>query len=159
MKMASNKRWLLPVVMAGLAFGNSFLAVASQEGKRPSPSAVEVRVHVSSQGRFVDDLTLSDFSILEDGKTRPLGSLALVKDGRVERQEGPVIIPARRTRSYTLLFQMVDWDPNLAGAIDHLFGSIIKPGDSLALITPFKPYHLQSGALAERSKEELSKSM
>jgi len=159
MKIVTSKRWLLPAVMAGLAFGSSFPAVASQEVKRPLPSAVEVRVHVSSQGRFVDDLTLNDFSVLEDGKAQPLGSLALVKDGRVTRQEGPEIVPARLARSYTLLFQMMDWDPNLAGAVDHLFDSVIKPGDSLALITPFKPYHLQSGALAERSKEELSKSM
>ena len=54
---------------------------------------------------------------------------------------------------------MVDWDPTMAGAIDHLFGSVLKPGDSLTMITPFKPYHLHKDALAQRSKAEIAKSM
>jgi hypothetical protein len=146
-------------VLAGAAFGNPLPAGPSQEAERPSPQPVEVRVHVSSEGRFVDDLSLGDFVILEAGASRPLGSLALVRNGQVARREGPDIAPVHFDRSYTLLFQMVDWDPTMAGAIDYLFGSVLKSGDSLTLITPFKPYNLHKEALAQRSKAELSKSM
>jgi hypothetical protein len=159
MDIALTKRWLLPAVMAGLAFGSSGTLAASQDAKLPSPREVEVRVHVARAGRFVDDLKLGEFSLLEDGITVPLDALALVKDGTVVRREGPETVPARVPRSFTLLFQVVDWDPGLAGAVKHLFGSLLKPGDSLSLITPFKPYHLQHTALAEHSKDELEKSM
>ena len=137
MDIALTKRWLLPAVMAGLAFGSCGTLAASQDAKLPSPREVEVRVHVARAGRFVDDLKLGEFSLLEDGITVPLDALALVKDGTVVRREGPETVPARVPRSFTLLFQVVDWDPGLAGAVKHLFGSLIKPGDSLSLITPF----------------------
>lgn len=122
------------------------------------PEAVEVRVHVTSGGRFQDDLKIGDFRLLEDGWEQQVASLALVRDGRVVRGEGGFTAPTV-PRSYTLLFQAVDWDPKLAGVIDHLFGSVLKPGDAMTLVTPFKPYRLQPDALAARSKDELAKGM
>ncbi len=154
-----NKRRFFPVLATVLAFAGPWLSVASQDAAPQPRPAVEVRVHVTSGGRFVDDLTLGDFGLLEDGKTQRLGSLALVKKGSITRQEGIEGVRVPPARSYTLLFQLVDWDPNLTEAVDYLFGTVIKPGDSLALVTPFKPYHLQSDALTLRTKTELSESM
>ena len=159
MDIPSTKRWLVPALLAGLAFGNPATGVASQDAKLAPAAAVEVRVQVASGGRFVDDLRLADFSLLVDGQAQPLDALALVKNGTVARREGPGIAPAPRPRSFTLLFQLVDWDPKLMEAVDHLFGAVLKPGDSLALVTPFRPYHLQGDALSKRSKAELSESM
>lgn len=154
-----TKRWLPGAFLTALACGIPLFTVASQEAA-PLPSAtVEVRVHVTSGGRFVDDLALGDFGLLENGKSQKLGSLTLIRNGQVARQEGIEGLRVPPSRSYTLLFQLVDWDPNLAAAIDHLFAAVLKPGDSLALVTPFKPYHLQSDALAQRTKAELSESM
>lgn len=150
-----TQRQRLSAFMAVLALGCPIVAVAAQEA---SP-AVEVRVRVTSGGRFLDDLSLADFSLVEDGKAQTLGSLALVRNGQVMRQEGIAGVRVPPARTYTLLFQLVDWDPKLTEAVDYLFGSVVKPGDSLALVTPFKPYHLQRDALAQRTKEELSKSM
>ncbi len=151
-----NKHRLISAV---LGMGIPLLAVASQEPAPHPRPAVEVRVHVTSGGRFLDDLSLSDFGLLEDGQAQTLGSLALVRNGRITRQEGIEGVRVPPARSYTLLFQLVDWDPNLMEVVDHLFGAVLKPGDSLALVTPFKPYHLQGDALAQRTKAELSKSM
>ena len=153
------KRRLLGVFLAALVCGIPLFTRASQEAPPKPRTAVEVRVHVMSGGRFLDDLSLADFGLLEDGKAQTLGSLALVRDGRVTRQEGIEGVRVPPARSYTLLFQLVDWDPNLGAAIDHLFGAVLKPGDSLALVTPFKPYHLQADALAQRTKAELAASM
>ena len=154
-----NKRRIFAALGAVLAFGGPLLTVASQDAAPQPRPAVEVRVRVTSGGRFLDDLTLGDFGLLEDGKTQPLRSLALVRNGLITRQEGIEGVRVPPARSYTLLFQLVDWDSNLMEAIDHLFSAVIKPGDSLALVTPFKPYHLQSDALAQRTKAELSQSM
>ncbi len=154
-----TKRQRLSALMAVLALGCPLVAVAAQEAApQPSP-AVEVRVRVTSDGRFLDDLSLADFGLLEDGQAQTIGSLALVRNGRIAREEGIASVRVPPARSYTLLFQLVDWDPKLMEAVDYLFGSVVKPGDSLALVTPFKPYHLQRDALAQRTPEELSKSM
>jgi hypothetical protein len=133
--------------------------IFAQDPAAPAPRPVEVRVHVSADGHFLDDLKLEDFSIREDGRPQALRSLALVRGGSVVRHEGPDAAPARRDRSYTLLFQAVDWDPKLEDVVGHLFGAVLKPGDAMTLVTPVKPYQLQKNALAARSKEDLSKSM
>ena len=145
-------------VLAGIILG-SWLVAAAQEAAAPSPRQVEIRARVSSADRFLDDLTLADFSILEDGRPQALRSLALVRGGSVLRSEGIEKPAARLERSYALLFQAVDWDPRLSEAVAYLFGSVLNPGDSMTLVTPMKPYHLQKDALARKSKAELSKGM
>lgn len=146
-------------VLAAVFIGAPAIAVATQDVPPPPPQTVEVHVHVSAGGRFVDDLGLKDFGVLEDGRAQTVSSLALVQDGKLVRREGEEAVPARLERSYTLLFQVVDWDPALVGAIDYLFGSVLKAGDSMTMITPLKPYHLQKDALAVKSTTELSKGM
>lgn len=147
------------VVLAAIILGAPLFAAAAQNVTLPSPQAVEVRVRVSAGGRFVDDLALKDFDIQEDGKLQSMSSLALVRGGKLVRREGEEIVPARLERSYTLLFQVVDWDPALVEAVDYLFGSVLKPGDSMTLVTPMKPYHLQKDAMALKSKADLTKGM
>jgi hypothetical protein len=134
-------------------------AAAAQDASGPPPKPAQVRVHVSADGRFLDDLKLADFSLLEAGRPQSLSALSLVRGGQVLRQEGTAAPASRVERTYTLLFQAVDWDPKLEDAIDHLFASVLKPGDAVTLVTPFKPYHLQKDALTAKSKAELSKSM
>ena len=145
--------------LAVILLGAPIFRASAQDVKPPSSQAVEVRVRVSAEGRFVDDLALKDFSVQEDGKRRSTSSLALVRGGKLVRQEGEKIAPARLERSYTLLFQVVDWDPTLAEVVDDLFGSVLKPGDSMTLVTPTKPYNLAKDALALKSKADLTKGM
>lgn len=154
-----NMRLSRPRLLSVAVLGALVAAGASQEARPPSPAAVEVRVHVSAAGRFQDDLKLEDFSLLEAGRPQKIESLTLVKGGTLARREGGESHAPRLERTYTLLFQAVDWDPKLAGAIEHLFGSVLKPGDAMTLVTPFKPYQLQRDALAAKSKAELSKGM
>lgn len=146
-------------VPAAILLCAPFFTAAAQETKPAAPPVVEVRVHVSKKGRFVDGLKLEDFEVLEDSRPQAIDSLRLVR-GRdvVFKQENKPYEP-RLARSYTLLFQALDWDPKLVEAVDHLFASVLKPGDSMTLVTPVKPYYLQNDALATRSTAELSKSM
>ena len=155
-----NARPLFPWILAGAALAALPPVAGPQEAKPPTPSAVEVRVRVSAGGQFQDDLKLQDFQLLEDGWAQSIASLSLVSGGSIVRREGagPAEAPPLE-RTYTLLFQAVDWDPKLAGVIEYLFGSVLKPGDAMTLITPFKPYRLQRDALAVKSKDELAKSM
>ena len=148
-----------PVLLAGLALAVPLFSVASQTASPASPQVVEVRVRVSTEGRFMGDLALKDFGVLEDGRLQTASSIALVLGGKFVRWEGEETVPARLERSYTLLFQAVDWDPSLVEAVEYLFGSVLKAGDSMTLVTPVKPDYLQKDALASKSRAELTKGM
>lgn len=144
-------------VLTVLGLGAAGAAELQDAAQAPRPA--EIKVRVSAGGRFLDDLKLADFVLLEDGRPQTVRSLALVRGGSVVRQEGPAAAGSHVARSYTLLVQAVDWDPKLEEVVDHLFGSVLKPGDALTLVTPFKPYQLQKDALSLKSKAELSKGM
>ncbi|OGD11918.1 MAG: hypothetical protein A2W20_03325 [Candidatus Aminicenantes bacterium RBG_16_66_30] len=154
-----NARPLFPWILAGAALTALAPVARPQATKVSPPPAVEVRAHVSAAGVFQDDLKLEDFTLLEDGWPQSIRTLTLVRGGNVTRHEGGEFAAPRIERSYTLLFQAVDWDPKLVQAIDYLFESILRPGDAMTLITPFKPYQLQRDALAKKSKAELSDGM
>ena len=152
------RRPALTFVAAAVLAAAGFPA-ASQDTPSPPAPLVEVRVHVTDRGAFQDGLELKDFSLLEDGRVQSVSSLTLVRSGGVARFEGDKATLPRVDRSYTLLFQAVDWDPKLVQAIEYLFDRILQPGDAMTLVTPFKPYRLQPDALAHRSKDELVKGM
>ena len=48
---------------------------------------IEVPVRVFKDGAFVDDLALSDFEVLEDGRPQSLDAVYLVKKKLIERRE------------------------------------------------------------------------
>jgi hypothetical protein len=156
---AMKTQKFIPVLLTGLALAAPLFSVVSQTASPASPRVVEVQVHVSTGGRFMGDLALKDFGVLEDGRLQTASSLALVRGGKLVRWEGEETVPARLERSYTLLFQAVDWDPSLVEAIEYLFGSVLKAGDSMTLVTPVKPYYLQKDAVALKSRAELTKGM
>jgi hypothetical protein len=157
--MVMKTRRIVRVLAIASILGAASGTGAAQETPVPSPTARELRVHVTAGGQFVDDLTLADFSVLEDGRALPVNTLSLVRGGQFARREGEGSIPVSLERTYTLLFQIMDWDPALATAVDYLFSSVLIPGDAVSLVTPFKPYHLQRDALSQRPKAELQKSM
>lgn len=132
---------------------------AGQAVPVPVPQPIDIRVHVEAGGRFLDDLTLADFGLVENGQPLSPRSLTLIRSDQIVRRQGIDVLVTPPPRSYTLLFQLTDWDPNLSKAVEYLFGSVLRAGDRLTLVTPFKPYHLQNDALSLRTKAELAKSM
>jgi hypothetical protein len=147
------------VFLLGLGLLLPLAMGAGQEAGKAAAAPVSVRVHVSESGRFVDSLTLKDFEVYEDGVLQQIDSLYVVKGQTIGRREGVSPTEPDVSRSYYLLFQTVDWEPKLAEAINYLFSSVLRPGDTMTLVTPWKPYSLQKDALAVKSKEVLAKSM
>ncbi len=145
--------------LIGFALVASLAAPAARIGQGTTFAPIEVPVRVFDGKRFVDDLKLEDFEITEDGYPIPPESLLLIKGRSVARREGAKAFLPNTSRTYYLLFQTVDWDPKLAEAIDHLFSSVLVPGDAMTLVTPTKPYSLQKDALATKSSSQLSKAM
>ena len=145
--------------LLGVAAALSSSIPASPGVQASAVAPIEVPVRVFDGAKFVDRLKIEDFEVLEDGYPVSVDTLTLIKGRTVVRREGPEAQRPNTSRTYYLMFQTVDWDPKLGEAVDHLFSSVLAPGDTMTLVTPTKPYSLQKEALATRTPAELSKAM
>ena len=159
MKAKWIKNMGLAVALLGFGFLGSLTVPAAHSAQSTGVAPIEVQVRVFDGARFVDDLTLGDFEVTEDGFLMAVDTLSLVKGRSVARREGPETRQPSMARTFYLMFQTTEWDPKLGQAIDTLFTSVLAPGDAMTLITPTKPYSLQKDALATKSPGELSKAM
>jgi len=146
-------------LLLGVAAVLSGSVPASPGVQAAAVAPVEVPVRVFDGAKFVDGLKLADFEVLEDGYPVSVDTLTLIKGRTFARREGPEAKRPDTSRTYYLMFQTVDWDPKLADAVDHLFTSVLAPGDAMTLVTPTKPYSLHKDAVATHTPAELSKSM
>jgi len=121
------------------------------------PEAVAVRVWDGD--RFVSDLKLDDFELVEDGRSQSLQALYLVRKNAIERREGGPDFQPDVSRKFFFMFQMFEYSPKLAEAIQYFFDQVFQPGDSLEVQTPMHVYRLSPQALAQASKEVVAQDM
>lgn len=120
---------------------------------------VEVAVRVLDGNKFVDNLTMNDFELYEDGILQTLEAMYLVKKTSIAKEEAHTKFYPSLTRHYYLLFQVTDYNPKLEEAVDHFINKIIQPGDTLDIWTPVQKYSLSSKALQSLSKEQIASEM
>ncbi|HPW18616.1 MAG TPA: hypothetical protein PLP83_09600 [Candidatus Aminicenantes bacterium] len=104
---------------------------------------IEVPVRVFQGGAFVDNLTLDDFELFEDGLPQKIEAFYLVKKRIIERQEpGGDAVPAT-TRHFFLFFQLGDYDAKVGEALGYFVRTVLLPGDNLTIVTPLKTYRMK----------------
>jgi hypothetical protein len=130
---------------------------AEKPGLRPAPIPVAVRVFDGKQ--LVTGLALKDFEILEDGIPRPVEALFFVDKNAIERQENDRDYRPDVSRRFYFLFQLFEYHPKLAEAIQYLFNQELLAGDSLEIQTPMRNYKLSAAAFANRPKNVLAEEM
>jgi len=123
---------------------------------------IEVPVRVFKSGRFVDDLTINDFIIYEDGKPQQIEAVYLVKKTDIQREEAEMKKDEARkkfspdvSRHFILLFEIMDYLPRIDEALNYFFEQVISPGDTLIVVTPIKSYNFKKEALAVLSREKI----
>jgi hypothetical protein len=140
-----------------------FLAVslfsAQTQEHEVTVTNISVPVRVYDGSRFIENLSIQDFEVYENGKLQKIEALYLTRNAQVERKEAEKDFSPQLTRSYYLLFQSTEYDARFSEAIDYFFNNVIQPGDNLTLMTPVKNYVLPTKALKIKSKESLSKEM
>ena len=120
---------------------------------------VIVPVRVLDGNMFVDNVTIGDFEVYEDGKLQKIEALYLVQKADISRKETLKEFFPVLSRHYILLFQITDYDSKIAEAIEYLFNYVLLPDDALTIMTPMHNYRLSKEAFKIKSKETLAKEM
>jgi VWFA-related protein len=120
---------------------------------------VEVPVRVFKGKTFIDDLTLKDFEILEDGIPQKIEAVYLVKKKTLERSEERTRYMPDTSRNFYVFFEISEYSAKLGEAIDYFVQDILLPGDNLIAITSLKTYKLRDQSLRRKEKEEIAEDL
>jgi hypothetical protein len=144
-----------------LSLMNHLFPANQQQTEKPGlqPAAIPVAVRVFDGKQLVTDLALKDFEILENGIPRPVEALYFVDKNAIERRESDRDYRPDVSRKFYFLFQLFEYHPKLAEAIQYLFNQELLAGDSLEIQTPMRNYKLTPAAFANKSKNVLAEEM
>lgn len=131
----------------------------SQPPSEVNAKNIKIPVRVFEGNEFVDNLTIEDFEIYENGVTQDIEALYVVDKKQIVKKEEKKQFSPRLSRNYYLLFQVLEYDPKLEKSINYFFKDVLLPGDSLLIMTPKKPYYLSDKALSSMSREDIAKDM
>jgi VWFA-related protein len=123
---------------------------------------IEVPVRVFTKGKFVEELTIKDFEVFEEGVPQKIEAMYLIKKSIIEREESESdtkqvsrVFSPETSRTFILMFEMMDYFPEVREALDYLFDNVISSGDSLFIVTPKKTYSYEKEFLDDTPKEEI----
>ena len=120
---------------------------------------IEVPVRVFKSGEFVDNLTIDDFEVYEDGILQQIEAVYLIKKKAIERREEKGRFDPKTSRNFVLLFSIQDYLPKIEKAMDFFFDNVLLPGDNLTVFTPMKVYNFKSESLELMPKKEIVKQL
>lgn len=149
------KKIIFPIAFLLLTF---FLFSQVQE-RVVSVTNVVVPVRVLDGNVLVDNLTIEDFELYEDGMPQKIEALYLVNKANIARKETLREYDPPVSRHFDLLFQTIDYNPKIGEAIDYFFNNVFLPEDTVTIMTPLDNYNLSRKALRTVSKEDISKEM
>jgi hypothetical protein len=105
---------------------------------------IEVPVRVYKDHTFVDNLSLDDFEVLENGVPQRIEAVYLIKKRTVERSEEKRRFTPVTQRNFYLFFEITEYDPKLEHAVDYFIHNVVVPTDNLVIVTPMKTYRMKS---------------
>jgi VWFA-related protein len=150
------------VVTAGLILLG--LSLTGQELKHDSVVVnIEIPVRVFKGDKFIDNLSIDNFELYEDGVLQKIEAFYLIGKTKIERSEASMEKDEARkkfapsvSRHFVLVFEVLDYNPKFKEILDDFFTKVIAPGDSLIVITPMKTYKLNSHALEEMNLQTIA---
>ena len=121
---------------------------------------VEIPVRVFKGNKFIDNLTINDFEVLEDGKIQKIEAVYLIQERQVKREESEKpFFPETKKRNFVLIFEMMGYSKNVGDGVDYFVNNVVMPGDSLILITPTERYNFDTGFPSDIPREKISEGL
>lgn len=144
------------VISLGLVF-ICFTLFAQQASFEATAVNVEVTVRVLDGNRFVDNLTIDNFEVYEDGKLQRVQALYFFNKTQIRRREEIREFSPSQQRHFYLFFEISKYSSQIENAVDNFTRNILSPGDSLTIVTPSKIYKMKSKTLQVFPQKELSR--
>lgn len=129
--------------------------VAQEEAHEVRVVNIEVPVRVFKGHTFVDNLTLDDFEVFEDGEPQKVVAVYLIKKASVERKQEKKKFTPKTERNFYLVFEISDYTPRIEEALRFFFENVLIPDDNLSVITPLKTYKMKNEALKTLPPEKI----
>jgi hypothetical protein len=130
---------------------------------------VEVPVRVFDGDRFVDNLSLNDFEVFEDGKLQKIVTLYLIRKTAVRKEEAaavPKAEPAPKIefvpenfRNFLFIFEVHDPMPKINEALDYFFKEIFHKGDRVTVVSPKGTYQLKQETSDRVQPDEVARQL
>lgn len=106
---------------------------------------VLVPVRVFHKGKPVEGLTKKDFQLYENGQLRPINTFQ-VFSRRIEPDSQTVAAirgNRQESRFFVLIFNVLDFNPEVSRAIDSFFKNIYRETDRVVIVTPERTFDIQ----------------
>jgi len=116
---------------------------------------IEIPVRVFDGGAFVDDLTLGDFEVTEDGVPQQVQAVYLIRKAALARKEETKTFAPPTSRTFLLVFELHEYLPKVREALDYFLSDILMPGDSLVVGTPRKTYRMKPDVLSTTPRDKI----
>ena len=120
---------------------------------------IEIPVRVFDRGQFVEDLTIDDFEVYEEGKLQNVVAVYLIKKTKIERKEEKEKFEPETSRDFYLFFEVTQYTPRMEDAINYFIQTVLLPGDNLTVVSPMKTYKMKGQTLEVLPKEEVVKQL
>ncbi len=137
------KKTALLLLALGTAVGPGRAVLPQDIRHETAVINIEIPVRVFKGDVFIDNLTLDDFELYEDGKRQKVEAFYLVKKTIIERREESKEFAPRTARHFFLFFELGDYDAKIIQALDYFVKTVLLPGDNLTLVTPMKTYRMK----------------
>lgn len=132
---------------------------------------IEVPVRVYDGNKFVDDLTIKDFIIYEDGKKQEIDAVYLIKERAIERKEivEEEAMPIQKEvekkfapeeqRHFIFVFELLEYLPQINEVIDYFFQNVMQASDAVQVLTPVSIYRLTPESFKIKTKQHMAESL
>lgn len=117
---------------------------------------IEVPVRVYDGPRFVDNLTLDDFEVFEDGTPQKIEGAYFIRKTTIDRREEAASFQPATARHFYLFFELYEPQPKIDEAVRRFVTEVITPIDDLVVVTPLKNYHLKRALLASADRRKIA---
>jgi len=119
---------------------------------------VEVPVRVFDGGKFVNNLTINDFEVYEDGKLQEVVAVYLIKKTTIERKEEATEkkFTPEVSRNFIFVFEIREYLPKIGEILDYFFNNVMLPEDTLKVVTPIKSYNIKDNAFSILPKQKIA---
>jgi hypothetical protein len=120
---------------------------------------IEVAVRVFKGDSFVENLTMDDFEVYEDGKLQKIEAVYLIKKTKIQRKEEKKKFNPETQRNFYLFFEISEYTPRLKDAVDYFVSNVLAPGDQFTVVTPMKTYRMKNKSFDILSKKEITQQL